>query len=85
MSQNTAGPQVRTFKSYMTTKKLHGKRNVLNIEDLSASVGSNPADVGFFLTAIQSIDDGVSSTSVYVRSEIVYYVEFFGQQNVAAS
>ncbi len=78
----------RIYSSGMSSHVLHGKKNdqaVLDTDNLNSAVTTNPADVGFYFLSIQAYDDGVSTASMYARTEIWYLVEFYSPLNTGAS
>lgn len=78
----------RVYSMGISTHTLHGKANdvaVLATDTLQSAVTTNPSDPGFYFLAIQSYDDGVSTATAYVRTEIWYLVEFYSPLNTSSS
>jgi len=81
------GPGAQTvlrMNTYMTAKRIHGSNRVTSQDDEQALVNANPNDM-FFLNIVNQSIDALTTTQVYKRVTLLYYVRFFDQKDPGAS
>lgn len=74
----------KTFSTYMSMKKLHGYKDITQIDGLQAAVTANPADPSFHVICVNAVDDATAG-DVWIQTKLTYYVKFFSPANVGAS
>lgn len=80
----SAGTNAKVVSNYMETSKMFGVRAINYETDFSANFTTNPAREWFWHVGV-GCSDGLSNPNANYTIKIVYYVEFFGRKQLAAS
>lgn len=69
------GKDTSSITSYMSAKKIHGQRNILQMDNQQAFTSANPLDMFYSNIGIQAI--GTGGITVGLQAHITFYVRMF--------
>lgn len=81
-----SGQAIRYIKGYINNAKVNGltKNQYVSEKANSAAMGANPTNEAFITIGASSVD-GATSCTMYVRVQLIYYVEFFQRKPLSQS